>query len=139
MEKRQIKVLLIEDNIDDAELIKRKLEKSARAKFQVAIARKLNDGLAQAEKNAPDLILTDLGLPDSHGIDTVTKILLAMPHVPLVVLSGLDDEDIAIKAVQSGAQDYLVKGQLNNSQWERSLYYSVERAELQDELDQHMR
>ncbi len=137
MENNKIKVLLIEDSIDDAELIKRKLEKSASSKFQVAVARKLNDGLERAEKNAPDLIISDLGLPDSHGLDTVTKILLAVPHIPLVVLSGFDDEDIAIKAVQSGAQDYLVKGQLDNSHWERTLFYSIERARLQDELDEN--
>ena len=103
----------------------------------MSVAQKLNDGLEQAEKNAPDLILSDLGLPDSHGIDTVTKILLAVPHIPLVVLSGFDDEDIAIKAVQSGAQDYLVKGHIENSQLERSIYYSIERARLQDELEQN--
>jgi PAS domain S-box-containing protein len=137
MENRTIKVLLIEDSVDDAELIKRKLEKLVRSKFQVSVAQKLNDGLEQAEKDAPDLILSDLGLPDSHGIDTVTKILLAVPHIPLVVLSGFDDEDIAIKAVQSGAQDYLVKGQIENFQLERSIYYSIERARLHDELEQN--
>ncbi|MGD0780719.1 MAG: PAS domain S-box protein [Dehalococcoidales bacterium] len=137
MENRTIKVLLIEDSVDDAELIKRKLEKLVRSKFQVSVAQKLNDGLEQAEKNPPDLILSDLGLPDSHGIDTVTKILLAVPHIPLVVLSGFDDEDIAIKAVQSGAQDYLVKGQIENFQLERSIYYSIERARLHDELEQN--
>jgi|GEM_PF-479144 len=137
MENKKIKILLIEDSVDDAELIKRKLEKSAGARFQVAIATKLQDGLEQLAKNTPDLILSDLGLPDSHGLDTVTKILLAVPHIPLVVLSGFDDEAIAIKAVQSGAQDYLVKGQLEYSQLERSLFYSIERAHLQVELEQH--
>jgi PAS domain S-box-containing protein len=137
MENRIIKVLLIEDSTDDAELIKRKLEKSATLNFQVTIASKLDDGLKQAEKDTPDLILSDLGLPDSHGLDTVTKILLANPGIPLVVLSGFDDEDTAIKAVKSGAQDYLVKGQLDSTQWERSLVYSVERARLHDELDRN--
>src|SRR4030043_1448587 len=137
MENRKIAVLLIEDSIDDAELIKRKLEKSTDTKFQVMLARKLEDGLEQAEKNQPDLILSDLGLPDSHGLDTVTKILLAVPRIPLVVLSGFDDEATAIKAVQSGAQDYLVKGQLESLQLERALAYSIERAQLQMELEQH--
>jgi PAS domain S-box-containing protein len=137
MENKTIKVLLIEDSIDDAELIKRMLEKSDRSKFQVTVAQKLNDGLEQAKKNPPDLILSDLGLPDSHGIDTVTKILLTVPHKPLVVLSGFDDEDIAIKAVQLGAQDYLVKGQIENHQLERAIYHSIERARLHDELEQN--
>jgi PAS domain S-box-containing protein len=135
MENRRIEVLLIEDSTDDAELIKRKLERSTNTKFQVMLAYKLGDGLEQAEKNPPDLIISDLGLPDSHGLDTVTKILLAIPHIPVVVLSGFDDEAIAIKAVQSGAQDYLVKGQIDNSQLERSIYYSIERARLQQELE----
>jgi PAS domain S-box-containing protein len=137
MENKKISVLLIEDSVDDAELIKRKLERSANTRFQVEIARKLEDGLKQAEINEPDLIVSDLGLPDSHGLDTVTKILLAVPHVPLVVLSGFDDEDTAIRAVQSGAQDYLVKGRLDDAQLERSIYYSIERARLQYELEQN--
>ncbi len=137
MENKRISVLLIEDSIDDAELIKRKLEKSISTRFQVTIARKLEDGLKQAEINEPDLIVSDLGLPDSHGLDTVTKILLAVPHVPLVVLSGFDDEETGIKAVQSGAQDYLVKGRLDDAQLERPIYYSIERARLQHELEQN--
>jgi PAS domain S-box-containing protein len=137
MENKKISVLLIEDSVDDAELIKRKLEKSANTRFQVAVARKLEDGLKQAETSEPDLIVSDLGLPDSHGLDTVTKILLAVPHVPLVVLSGFDDEDTGIRAVQSGAQDYLVKGRLDDAQLERSIYYSIERTRLQYELEQN--
>ncbi len=137
MQNKKISVLLIEDSIDDAELIKRKLEKSSSTKFMITIVRKLEDGLKQAEKNEPDLIVSDLGLPDSHGLDTVTKILLALPHVPLVVLSGFDDETTGIKAVQSGAQDYLVKGRLDETQLERSIYYSIERARLQYELEQN--
>src|SRR4030067_418507 len=136
MENKKITIVLIEDSVDDAELIKRKLEKSANTRSQVIVAQKLEDGLKQIEKSEPDLILSDLGLPDSHGLDTVTKILLAVPHIPLVVLSGFDDEGIAIKAVQSGAQDYLVKGRLDNSQLERTIYYSIERARVQYELEQ---
>jgi PAS domain S-box-containing protein len=139
MENKKISVLLIEDSVDDAELIKRKLEKSANTRFQVMVARKLDDGLKQAETSEPDLIVSDLGLPDSHGLDTVTKILLAVPHIPLVVLSGFDDEDTGIRAVQSGAQDYLVKGRLDDAQLERSIYYSIERARLQYELEQNSR
>ena len=101
------------------------------------MVQKVSDGLKQATKNPPDLILSDLGLPDSHGLDTVTKILLAVPHIPLVVLSGFDDEATAIKAVQSGAQDYLVKGQLDNPKWEQALIYSLERARLHEELEKN--
>lgn len=137
METNKIKILLIEDSADDAELIKKKLEKSALAKFQVMVTPKLDDGLKQAEKFQPDLILSDLGLPDSHGLDTVTKILIAKPNIPLVVLSGFDDEATAMKAVQSGAQDYLVKGQQNNPKWEQAIIYSLERAHLHEELEKN--
>jgi PAS domain S-box-containing protein len=139
MEEKKIEVLLIEDNPDDAELIRRKLEKSANTRFSITSVTRLQDGLDHLARNKPDLILADLGLPDSHGLDTVTKILLNSPHIPLVVLSGFDDEAIAIKAVKSGAQDYLVKGQLEDTQIERSLSYAIERAQLQQELEQNTR
>jgi len=137
MEVKKFKVLLIEDNPDDAELIRRKLETSVNAKFSITSVTRLHDGLEHLTRNKTDLILSDLGLPDSHGLDTVTKILLEVPHIPLVVLSGFDDEAIAIKAVQSGAQDYMVKGQLEGAQIERSLSYAIERARLQMELEQY--
>jgi PAS domain S-box-containing protein len=138
MEDKKIKVLLIEDNPDDAELIRRKLDRSD-TRFSITSVTRLQDGLDHLARNKPDLILSDLGLPDSHGLDTVTKILLDSPHVPLVVLSGFDDEAIAIKAVKSGAQDYLVKGQLEDTQIERPLSYAIERARLQQELEQNTR
>ena len=92
-------------------LMKRRLSKSADARFAVTVAKTLQDGLEHLEKNTPDLIISDLGLPDSHGLDTVSKLLSKAPQTPLVVLSGFDDEATAIKAVKAGAQDYLVKGQ----------------------------
>jgi PAS domain S-box-containing protein len=132
-----IEVILIEDNLDDTELLLRKLGKSTEGQMKVKSVKSLHDGLELLARNKPDIILSDLGLPDSHGLDTVTKLLFEAPNIPLVVLSGLDDEAIAIKAVQSGAQDYLVKGQLEGRQIERSLFYAIERARLQTELDQH--
>ncbi|MGD0795343.1 MAG: PAS domain S-box protein [Dehalococcoidales bacterium] len=139
MEKKIIKILLIEDNPDDAELMKRRLYKSADARFAVTVSRTLRDGLDQLQANSHDLIICDLGLPDSHGLDTVNRILTKAPHAPLVVLSGFDDEATAIKAVQAGAQDYLVKGQLEGVYMERSLFYAIERSRLQRELEQHTR
>jgi PAS domain S-box-containing protein len=137
MEKKIIKTLLVEDNPDDAELMKRRLSKTADVAFLVTVARTLREGLTNIEQMVPDLIISDLGLPDSHGLDTVNKILFAAPQVPLVVLSGFDDETIAIKAVKAGAQDYIVKGQLESTYMERSLFYAIERSRLQHELEQH--
>jgi PAS domain S-box-containing protein len=139
MGNEKIKILMIEDSIDDAVLIKRKLESSPTSRFQVTPVKTLQEGLAHLAQEQPDLILSDLGLPDSHGLDTVNRILKEAPYIPLVVLSGYDDESVAIKAVQAGAQDYLVKGRIDNLQMERSLNYSIERARLQRELEQHNR
>jgi DNA-binding response OmpR family regulator len=74
MEDKITKILLIEDNPDDAELVKRRLSRSTSAKFVVSSVRSLREGMEQIESNPPDLILSDLGLPDSHGLDTVTRI-----------------------------------------------------------------
>jgi PAS domain S-box-containing protein len=132
---KKIKILLIEDSADDAILIKRKLESSPKSHYAITSAKTLEDGLAYITTDAPDLIISDLGLPDSHGLDTVKRILEKALHIPLVVLSGIDDESVAIRAVQAGAQDYLVKGQIENPQMERSLNYSIERARLLAEIE----
>jgi PAS domain S-box-containing protein len=139
MEEKNINILLIEDNQDDAELLQRKLAKSANGRFKVIPANSLKDGLEKLAADKPDLVLSDLGLPDSHGLDTVTKVLQMAPDIPLVVLSGYDNEEVAIKAVQLGAQDYLVKGKLDSTQMERSLFYAIERSRLQRELEQYTR
>jgi PAS domain S-box-containing protein len=137
MEGGNIRVLLIEDNPDDAKLLCRNLGKSTDGNIQIIQVKSLKEGLEHIARDAPDIILSDLGLPDSHGLDTVTKIMCEAPNVPLVVLSGFDDEATAIKAVQSGAQDYLAKGHLDGAQIQRSLFYAIERARLQTELEQH--
>jgi PAS domain S-box-containing protein len=137
MEDEIIRVILIEDNPDDAELIQRKLVRSVNRQFTVIPVTRLEEGLEYLARDGADLIVSDLGLPDSHGLDTVTKLLCQASHTPLVVLSGFDDEAIAIQAVQLGAQDYLVKGQLEGNQLERSLFYAIERSRLQKEVDQH--
>lgn len=139
MEDEIIKVLLIEDNPDDAELLKRKLAKSSNGHFTITPVTRLQDGLEYLDGNETDLILSDLGLPDSHGLDTVTSILSQTQHIPLVVLSGFDDEATAIKAVQLGAQDYLVKGKMEGSQLERTLFYAIERSRMNEELEQYTR
>lgn len=139
MNNKKIKVLMIEDSIDDATLIKRRLENSTKSHFSVADVRTLDEGLQYLSHHVPDIIISDLGLPDSHGLDTVNRIVKKAPDIPLVVLSGFDDESLAIKAVQAGAQDYLIKGQAENPQLERSLFYSIERARLQGQVEKHSR
>jgi PAS domain S-box-containing protein len=137
MDEKTIRILLIEDNPDDAELIRRRLARSGNAQFTVIPTARLQEGLECLARDGADLVLSDLGLPDSHGLDTISKILCEAPHIPVVVLSGFDDEDIAIQAVHLGAQDYLVKGQLEGTQLELSLFYAIERSRLQRELEQY--
>jgi PAS domain S-box-containing protein len=139
MEDRRIKVLLIEDNPDDIEVLQRKLGKSSHGQLTVISVKSLHDALEYLARNKPDVILSDLGLPDSQGLDTLTGLMRSAPNIPLVVMSACDDKATAIKAVQSGAQDYVVKGQPGSRQIGRSLFYAIERARLRTELEQHNR
>jgi signal transduction histidine kinase len=137
-----IKVLLIEDNQADAHLIRLLLTKDQAHKadlppeFEVLHVNRLAAGLAYMEQMSLDIILLDLSLPDSHGTATFEKAKEQAPHVPIVVLSGLDDENIAVKAMQLGAQDYLVKGNIESAILERAIRYAIERQNLLTELHQ---
>ena len=109
-------VLLIEDNPGDADLVRLRLVE-ANPDLDVACADRLSIGLESLTQNEPVVVLLDLNLPDSHGAETYRKVLEAAPDVPIVVLSGLDDEDMAVNAVHQGVQDYLVKGDSTASKW----------------------
>jgi len=127
-------VLLIEDNPGDADLVRLRLVES-RPAVRVDYASRLSDGLAAIAKEMPSLVLLDLNLPDSHGAETFRKIMEKAPGVPVVVLSGQDDEALAMKAVNQGVQDYLVKGDLSSKHLERAMRYAVERQSLLRSLD----
>ena len=135
-EPRLSTVLLVEDNRADARLIQIMLAESAAPHLKIETAQNLASGLQRISKNDIDLVLLDLSLPDSQGIDTFLKAILAAPHIPFVVLSGLDDEELATMAVQKGAQDYLVKGQIEGPLLWRVMLYAVERKLVQKELQQ---
>ena len=94
----------------------------------------LETGIELITKDVFDVVLLDLSLPDSHGMETIIGFREQAPAIPIVVLTGLDDEQVAINAVQHGAQDYLIKGQVNSSVIMRSMRYAIERHRLQDEL-----
>jgi signal transduction histidine kinase len=134
-----VRVLLIEDNPADVDLIKEALEDSALDPAFAGPALHLEevDKLAAAiERLASgeiDLALLDLSLPDSQGIQTFVRLLRASPGTPIVVLSGLDDEAMAIRAVREGAQDYLVKGRVDGTTLARSIRYAIERKHAADE------
>jgi phosphoserine phosphatase RsbU/P len=128
-----IHALLIEDNPGDARLIREMLRDSASAAapVELSVADRLASGVERLEGGQVDLVLLDLSLPDSTGLETFERIHTAAPGVPVVVLSGLDDEAMAVRAVHQGAQDYLVKGQVDGGSILRSMRYAIERQRLE--------
>lgn len=129
-----IKVLLIEDNPGDARLIREVLSDTDNLNFELKWVDQLETGIELISKDVFDVVLLDLSLPDSHGMETIISFREQAPAIPIVVLTGLDDEQVAINAVQHGAQDYLIKGQVNSSVIMRSMRYAIERHRLQGEL-----
>ena len=125
---RTVRILLIEDNPGDARLIRESLFEVPTTAFELQHADRLNAGLKILAQGGVDLILLDLSLPESWGINTLLKVREAAPTLPVVVLTGLDDETAAVTAVQEGAQDYLVKGHVTGSLLVRSIRYALERA-----------
>jgi PAS domain S-box-containing protein len=127
MAERQLEVLLIEDNPGDVRLIQQMLAEDKDMVFHLESADSLSAGMEHLTEARVDLILLDLSLPDSYGIETFHKASAQAPGVPIVVLSGSDDEELAMNAVQAGAQDYLVKGQVEGHLLARAIQYAVER------------
>jgi len=130
VEGEKIRILLIEDNPGDARLLRELLAAKDGASFDLEHVDRLSTGLARLARGNIDVILLDLSLPDSHDLDGLGKILAQTLEVPIVVLSGLSDEAVAINAVQEGAQDYLVKGSVDSDLLVRSLHYAIERQHL---------
>src|SRR5271155_1787889 len=127
-------VLLIEDNPGDADLVRLRLVEG-QSPVRVNCVNRLADGLAALTVETPSVVLLDLNLPDSHGAETFRRIMDHAPNVPIVVLSGQDDEVLAMKAVHQGVQDYLLKGDISSKHLERAIRYAVERQGLLHALE----
>ncbi len=121
-----VKVLIIEDNPGDVRMIREMLLGSAGLPFELVCADNLSAGLKQLVEEDVDVVLLDLGLPDSRGIDTLTRLRDQVPEVPIVVLTGFDDMSVAVGAMRGGAENYLVKGQADGDSLSRSLYHAIE-------------
>jgi PAS domain S-box-containing protein len=131
MEKILTQILLIEDNDADILLLREALEQDALVSFRVTTADRLKAGIKFLQEIDFDVILLDLGLPDSQGLDTFIKLHKESPDIPIVILSGLTDEDLALQAIQFGAQDYLVKRQETWETAARTIRYAMERQRSQ--------
>jgi two-component system sensor histidine kinase DctS len=128
------KLLLVEDNPADARLVEIALAEVNKKKFEIQHVDRLSQALGLVGNNAFDAVLLDLSLPDSHGLETVEQLKIADPKIPIIVLSGQLDEEIAIQAVKAGAQDYLVKGQENGYLITRAIRYAIERKQTEEAL-----
>lgn len=129
-----VRVLLVEDNVGDSRLIREFIAESGGRAFEVEWVKRLDAGLERLARGDISVVLLDLSLPDSHGIATFLTLRARVPNVPVVVLSGLADETLAVQAVHEGAQDYLVKGQGDGRLLVRALRYAVERSIIADQL-----
>jgi signal transduction histidine kinase len=130
-------VLLVEDNLGDARLLREMLNEQKPRNTELTHVEFMREAEKYLAEHAVDIILLDLGLPDAEGLGAVRRARIAAPDVTLVVLTGLDDELLAAQALQEGAQDYLIKGQIETRALLRALRYGLERkrlAQLQDEF-----
>ncbi|MEY2545559.1 MAG: phosphoserine phosphatase RsbU/P [Verrucomicrobiota bacterium] len=128
-----IRVLMIEDDIDFATIIGQLLGQ-LEVEFQIESVGKLGEGISSLVEGDVDVVLLDLSLPDCKGLETLSAVRACVPHLPIVVLTGADDEELAIEALHRGAQDYLVKTEINGRILSRGIRYAVERNALRAEL-----
>jgi signal transduction histidine kinase/HPt (histidine-containing phosphotransfer) domain-containing protein len=137
MSKKLIaKLLLIEDQPADARLLREMFNEQGAHTTELKYVQSMGEAEQHLAEHAVDIILLDLGLPDAQGVEAVRRAHAAAPNVPLVVLTGLDDESLAAQSLQEGAQDYLIKGQLETRGLMRALRYAVERKIMEVELEQ---
>jgi DNA-binding NtrC family response regulator len=129
-----LSIILIEDSAEDAQLVREMLDDRG---YDYVLKRtdRLSSGLRLLEEESFDVVLLDLGLPDSAGFDALTQIRNQAPPMPIIILTGLSDEALAVKAISLGAQDYLVKGNFATDALYRSISHSIERQRLETERE----
>lgn len=130
MTGQHLKILLVEDNPGDARLMQEMLAEACESRFSVVTTDRVAASVGCLAQGDVDLILLDLSLPDSEGIDTLRRMQSIAPAIPVVVLTGLNDEQLAIQAMREGAQDYLVKGQIDSQLVVRAIRYARERHQM---------
>ncbi|MDD1764296.1 MAG: response regulator, partial [Methanobacteriaceae archaeon] len=131
---KEIKVLLVEDNPGDVIIIREMFKEIYGIHFKVTHADGLHKGIKHLNNNDFDILLLDLNLPDSQGLETFRSINQNAQDLPIIILTGFSDEELAISSVGEGAQDYLVKGQIDSQLLARSIKYAIERKGIEREL-----
>ena len=131
MDAKTYKILLVEDNNVDARVITEALTRAGEGCFLVTRAGRLSEALDRLRAETFDLVLLDFMLPDSEGLSTFSTVRQQAASVPIVALTGMSDESIAIEAVRQGAQDFLVKGQVQPKELKRAVQYAIERHKVQ--------
>ncbi len=134
MTKKTIQILLFEDNPGDVRLLREFLNEDRLVQVGLDHVERLETGLKHLIQGRPDVILLDLGLPDSQGLETFTHVYAQAQDVPIVVLTGLIDTGQAVEAVRTGAQDYLVKGEVSSGLLVRAIHYAIERKQVEEAL-----
>jgi signal transduction histidine kinase len=131
---QDIKVLLIEDNLAEARLLKEILKGNNKKEFHLVSVQRLAEGISLLKQTNFDAILLDLTLPDSQGLESLAPLLIAAPKLPIVVLTNTNDDNLALEAVRRGAQDYLIKREVSLEILTRSLCYAIERKQMEEAL-----
>lgn len=132
--QRELRLLVVEDDPVDRTMLNRLLKRSSLAVAEINCVDRVARALECVGQSSFDVILLDLGLPDSEGMDAVMQLQAEAPDIPIIVLTGLDDEEAATRAVQKGVQDFLVKGQVDGNLLVRSIRYALERKKAEREL-----
>ena len=137
--KSPLHILLVEDNPGDARLLTEMLATERPGSFEITHLSRLASALDHLAEGGTDIVLLDLGLPDGDGLDTVRRVRLLAPDVPLIVLTGRDDDEDVAEAMMEGVQDYLVKGQIEKRALPRALHHAIERFRLLRELERRIK
>jgi len=135
MTAKPTRVLLVEDSAGDARLIREMFSKEKPGSFELTHLSRMDEALSHLAKSETDIVLIDMGLPDEHGLNTMRRAHAAAPGVPVIVLTGLDDEVLAAQALKEGAEDYLIKDEIENRALPRALRHAIERHRLHTEAD----
>ncbi|MEW6519151.1 MAG: response regulator [Thermodesulfobacteriota bacterium] len=132
---RTISLLIVEDNPADVLLIREHLSESPSKRYDIAVAETLADAIERLKKSDIDVVLLDLSLPDSSGLDTVRTLITRYPNLAIIILTGLQDEQVALQTVRYGAQDFIEKKQITSILLNRSISYSLERKKALQEKE----